>query len=278
MTPKTVLITGASSGIGRASARYFAAHGWNVVATMRSPANERELTELPNILVTRLDVQDRDSISRALAVATERFGKIDVLVNNAGYGQYGVFESIPREKVQAQFDVNLFGTMDVTRGLLPHFRGNKGGIIINVGSGAGIFTLPMLSLYCASKFALEGFSEALSYELASQNIVVKLIQPYGGVAETHFSETAAAKTGGEGGVTDYDDFVRQTNDALARMAAARTISSSDVAVLIFQAATDGSDRLRYLIGDDSRGFLKARKELPEQEYIDFMRSKFLPPR
>ena len=88
-----------------------------------------------------------------------RFGKIDALVNNAGFGLFGVFETLPIEKVKEQFDVNVFGVMDVTRAILPHFRRNKAGLILNISSGAGVFTLPALSLYCASKFALEGFSE-----------------------------------------------------------------------------------------------------------------------
>lgn len=182
---KTILITGTSSGLGKATARLFAHEGWNVVATMRRPEEERELVQLPNVLVTRLDVQDRVSITTAIEAAIARFGQIDALLNNAGFGLFGLFEATPPEKVAEQFNVNVFGVMDVTRALLPHFRQNKGGLILNISSGAGVFTLPMLSLYCASKFALEGFSEALSYELASQNIVVKIIEP-GGIANTKF--------------------------------------------------------------------------------------------
>ena len=110
--------------------------------------------------------------SVGMMVTIARFGRIDALINNAGFGRYGLFEAIPREKIQEQFDVNVFGVMDVTRAILPHFRKNKGGMIVNVSSGAGIFTLPMISLYCATKYALEGFSESLAYELASQNIGV----------------------------------------------------------------------------------------------------------
>src|ERR1700680_1808212 len=116
-----------------------------------------------------------------VAAGVARFGRIDALVNNAGYGQYGIFEAIPREKILQQFDVNVFGVMDVIRAILPHFRANQAGSIVNVSSGAGLFTLPMISLYSASKFALEGFSEALAYELASQHIAVKIVEPHGGV-------------------------------------------------------------------------------------------------
>jgi NAD(P)-dependent dehydrogenase (short-subunit alcohol dehydrogenase family) len=157
---KTILITGTSSGLGKATAYLFAHAGWNVVATMRQPEKEQELVQLPNVLVTRLDVQERVSITKAIETALDRFGQIDALVNNAGFGLFGLFEATPPEKVVEQFNINVFGVMDTTRAILPHFRQNKGGLILNISSGAGVFTLPMLSLYCASKFTLEGFTEA----------------------------------------------------------------------------------------------------------------------
>jgi NAD(P)-dependent dehydrogenase (short-subunit alcohol dehydrogenase family) len=273
---KTVLITGASSGIGQAAARLFHAQGWNVVATMRDPAGDTMLSALPGVLVARLDVSDPASIDAAIAAGIARFGRIDTLLNNAGFGQYGLFEAISREQVQRQFDVNVFGVMDVTRAILPHFRGNKAGAVINVSSGAGLFTLPMISLYCASKFALEGFSEALSYELASQGIVVKLVIPHGGVSATRFSQRQAEGVALDPALTDYDAFVARTNRAFANMTAARSMTSDDVAEVIWAAATDGSDQLRYLVGDDSRGFVKARRELPDQDYVNFMRAAFAP--
>jgi NAD(P)-dependent dehydrogenase (short-subunit alcohol dehydrogenase family) len=163
---KTVLITGTSSGFGKVTAKLFARNGWHVVATMRNPGEQTDLVDTNDVMVTRLDLRDRESIGQAIEAGITRFGTIDVLINNAGFGLFGVFEATSREKIQEQFDVNVFGVMDVTRAILPHFRKNKGGLIINVSSGAGIFALPMISLYCASKFALEGFSESLSYELA----------------------------------------------------------------------------------------------------------------
>jgi NAD(P)-dependent dehydrogenase (short-subunit alcohol dehydrogenase family) len=273
---KTVLITGCSSGIGKASAKLFAGQGWNVVATMRDPQQGKELAEIDGILVTRLDVQDPASIDAAIDAGIERFGKIDLLINNAGYGQFGLFEAISREKIQAQFDVNVFGVMDVTRAILPHFRQNRSGLIINVSSGAGIFTLPMISLYSASKFALEGFSEALAYELSSQNIGVKLVLPHGGVTETKFSERQAGDIASDPALADYDDFVGKTMDLFAGMMAARPMSSSDVAETIFNAAADDTDTLRYYVGDPENPILKARYDLSEQDYVRFMRARFMP--
>jgi len=273
-TKHTILITGASSGIGNATARLFAAQGWNVVATMRDPGAEHGLDGIANVLVTRLDVQQPDSIAAAIAAGIARYGRIDALVNNAGYGQYGIFEAIPAETVQHQFDVNVFGVMNTIRAILPHFRANGGGAILNVSSGAGMFTLPMISLYCASKFALEGFTEALSYELASQRIAVKLVIPHGGVTSTAFNARSAASTSTDPALADYDAFIERTQAAFGRMKAASTIAAGDVAAQILAALTDGTDQLRYLVGDDARGFVKARRELDEQGYMAYMREQF----
>jgi NAD(P)-dependent dehydrogenase (short-subunit alcohol dehydrogenase family) len=273
---RTILITGASSGIGRATTRLFAEKGWNVIATMRDPAAGQDLSTLENVKVARLDVQDQGSIAGAISAGIGWFERIDVLLNNAGYGQYGIFEAIPREKVIEQFEVNVFGIMDVTRAILPHFRRNRAGMVIQVSSGAGLFTLPMISLYCASKFALEGFSEALAYELSSQNITVKLVEPHGGVTDTAFNARSARDNAAVGELVVYEEFARRTGESFARMSAARTTSSEDVARVIHGAATDGSDRLRYLVGDDARGFIRAWDQLPNQDYVAFMRSLFLP--
>lgn len=270
---KTILITGTSSGLGKATARLFAHEGWNVVATMRRPEEERDLVQLPNVLVTRLDVQDRVSIVSAIEAAIARFERIDALLNNAGFGLFGLFETTPPEKVAEQFNVNVFGIMDVTRAILPHFRQNKGGLILNISSGAGVFTLPMLSLYCASKFALEGFSEALSYELASQNIVVKIIEP-GGIANTKFEQRSGSEVVENGAIPDYDRFVTHTNTVFAGLRSVRLATEENVAKVIYQAATDGTNRLRYVATDDIKPMVKARRETCEDEYIAFMRDRF----
>jgi NAD(P)-dependent dehydrogenase (short-subunit alcohol dehydrogenase family) len=272
---KTILITGTSSGLGKTAAKYFSARGWNVVATMRTPEQEKDLTGLEDVLVTRLDVQDRESIQRGIEAGIARFGKIDALINNAGFGLFGVFESISREKIQEQFDINVFGVMDVTRAILPHFRKNKGGLIINVSSGAGVFTLPMLSLYCASKFALEGFSESLSYELASQKIVVKIVEP-GGVVSTNFGKRSGAEAAQNASLADYDTFVAGANAIFAGLRASRLATEEDVAKVIYTAATDGTDQLRYIATEDIQPLVKARRETSEHQYIELMRSRYSP--
>ena len=273
---KTVLITGCSSGFGKATAKLFAHRNWNVVATMRRPDVDPQFAALDNVLVTQLDVQDRKSIERAVNEGIARFERIDVLINNAGFGLSGIFETTPREKIAEQFDVNVFGVMDVTRAVLPHFRANGSGVVVNVSSGAGVFTLPMLSLYCASKFALEGFSEAVSYELSSQNIVVKLVEP-GGVLSTNFFKRNGIEADHVEVPPSYAAFVGSTNTTLANLKTQWLAGDGDVAKIIYNAATDGTDRLRYVATDEIKPLIKARRETSEESYIETMRSRFFQP-
>jgi len=269
----TVLITGASTGFGLSTARLFAQRGWNVIASMRSPSVGAALAALPNVLVVRLDVQDPISIEEAIAAGIARFGDIDALVNNAGFGLFGVFEGFSREKVQQQFDVNVFGVMNVTRAVLPHMRARRAGTVINVSSGAGVFGLPMISLYTASKFALEGFSESLSYELRSQGIAVKIVEP-GGVVTTGFGDRSAVEASEAQAPSDYDGFVAGSMEVFAGLRSARLATSDDVAQVIFGAATDGTDRLRYLATEDIAPLVRARRETSEEAYMAMMRATF----
>lgn len=154
----TILVTGASSGIGKATAKLFNNNAWNIIATMRSPDNEEELTTLDKVLITRLDVTEQASIEAAVNVGIEHFGKIDVLLNNAGYGAYGPLEVFDMEKIKRQFDTNVIGLLATTKSLLPHFRDNKCGTIVNISSIGGQMTFPLGTLYHGTKFAVEGLS------------------------------------------------------------------------------------------------------------------------
>jgi NAD(P)-dependent dehydrogenase (short-subunit alcohol dehydrogenase family) len=147
---QTILITGTSSGLGRATARLFQAKGWNVVATLRAPDRETELSQLERTLVTRLDVQDAKSIQSAVEAGLAKFGRIDALVNNAGYGAFGPLEATPFEKIQRQFDVNVLGLLATTQALLPHFRTNRSGTIVNVASVGGRVAFPLGTLCWAA--------------------------------------------------------------------------------------------------------------------------------
>lgn len=266
---KTVLITGCSSGFGEASARRFAAAGWNVVATLRDPAAAPAFP--PGVMTARLDVQDLASIDAAIAATTDRFGGIDVLVNNAGFGLYGFFETVPRAKMQEQFDVNVFGLMDVTRAVLPQMRRRRSGVIVNVTSGAGVFGLPLISLYAASKFAVEGFSESLMHELAPLGIAVKLVEP-GGVTSTRFVARSGIEAAGVDSIPDYAPLAEAAQRVYARIAAARAGGTSEeVAEVILSAATDGTDRLRYVATEGIRPLVAARRETSEEAYMALMR-------
>lgn len=265
---KTILITGASKGIGKMAAQKFAAEGWNVVATMRSPEKETELNQLDNVLVTKLDVQDFNSIHQAINAGIERFGKIDTLVNNAGLGMYGIFELATREQIREQFDVNVFGVMDTMQAILPHFRENKGGTIINISSQGGRITFPTISLYHASKFAIEGFSESVSFELAPLNIIVKLIEP--GNVDTGFS--GSAPTTANPAITVYDDFLAAFRKNVADLAP--PVKTEVTVEAIYAAATDGTNQLRYIAGEDAKQVIGVKQSRSDQEYMDYMTSRY----
>ncbi|WPV64755.1 SDR family oxidoreductase [Chitinophaga sp. LS1] len=267
---KTILITGASAGIGKAAAQYFAAKSWNVIATMRSPEKETELTTLNNVFVTRLDVQEKESMQPVIAEGIKRFGKIDVLLNNAGYGLFGPFELATDAQIKQQFDVNVFGVMNLTKAILPHFRANKAGTVINVSSIGGRITYPIVSMYHATKFAVEGFSESLAYELAALNIKVKLVEP--GAIATGF-DTAANFTGNPE-ITDYDAFVQGFLNLWGSKTMERT-TATQVAEVIYEAATDGTSRLRYLAGEDAKAFMQVRMS-GEEGYHDYMQEHWVP--
>ena len=271
--PQTVLITGCSSGLGRATALDFARKGWNVVATMRQPDSNSDFAGLDNVLVTGLDVEDEGSIQGAIDAGIGCFGAIDALINNAGFGLFGLFESTPAEKIQQQFEVNVFGAMATIRAILPHFRFAKAGIIVNITSGAGVFGLPALSLYCASKFALEGFSEALSYELASQGIKVKIVEP-GGVLSTSFGKRSGEEAAGNNPLPDYAAFMGHTAALFENMRSGPMGTEEQVTECIHIAVTDGTDQLRYVATDDIKPLIHARRETSEAEYMTLMRSFF----
>lgn len=271
---KVILITGASSGLGKAASLFFAQQGWNVIATMRNPEEEKELINHPDILVTRLDVTDNDSIKKAITQGIAKFGQIDALVNNAGYGQQGLFEAVSPEKIGLQFEINVFGLMNVTREILPHFRSRQEGTIVNVTSGAGRITVPLISIYAASKFAVEGFSESLSYELESQNIKVKIIEP--GYVATPFYQRAATEFAADPSLTDYSDFQAEMNTLFASFASAENATADDVAKTIFTAVTDESHTLRYIAGPDIVPLIALRTSKSDQEYISVMRNQFMP--
>lgn len=259
---QTVLITGASTGIGKATALRFQKDGFNVVATMRSPEKETELTAFDNVLVTRLDVTEPASIAAAVDEAVTRFGGIDILVNNAGYGAYGPLESFPMDRVRRQFDTNVLGLIEVTKHALPHMRKNKAGTVVNISSIGGKMTFPLGALYHGTKFAVEGISEALHFELEPLGIRVKIVEP--GAIATDFGGRSFDFEAGD--IPDYAPIVQHVMAAFPQMMATASPASL-VADVIMTAVTDGSDTLRYTAGEDAVQFMANRKALDDKTFI-----------
>lgn len=272
---KTILITGTSSGFGAAAANYFAKKGWNVIATMRDVTKTENLNKTENIFVTELDVQNYNSIENAINLSIEKFGNIDVVVNNAGYGLFGIFESASREAIQNQFNVNVFGAMDVTRAILPHFRSKQSGTIINVSSGAGAIGFPMASIYSSSKFALEGWSEGMKYELASLGIKVKIIEP-GGAMQTGFMNRVGGESERLQIIPDYMPFLEKIGKIYGGMANSSDADAVEKVIdAIYQAATDETENFRYAPTSDIQMLLQSRRSSSEKEYNTFTNSIFI---
>lgn len=262
---KTILVTGASSGIGRATAKLFQEKGWNVIATMRSPEKETELSRLANVLVSKLDVLALDTIDSALAQGIDKFGKIDVVLNNAGYGLMGTFESAKRESIIRQFGVNVQGLFDVTQKTLPHFRKNKDGMFINISSIGGRMTFPLMPLYHSTKWAVEGFSESLRWEMAEIGVKVKLVEP-GGVATDFGGRSMDMQHNPE--LAEYNEFVGKLMEAMqASMDPAHMSKPEQIAEVIYSAATYGSDTLRYRAGADALQLLDARSKMSDNDFF-----------
>ena len=269
---KTILITGASSGIGRATAKLFQEKGWNVIATMRSPEKETELSALENTLVTKLDVLDLGTIGSALTEGIQKFGKIDVVLNNAGYGLMGTFESAKRESIIRQFGVNVQGLFDVTQQVLPHFRSNKDGMFINISSVGGRMTFPLMPLYHSTKWAVEGFTESLRWEMAQIGVKVKLVEP-GGVATDFGGRSMDMQHNPE--LTEYNEFVGVFMEAMqAAMDPANMSKPEQIAEVIYTAATDGTDTLRYRAGADALQLLDARSNMTDEEFFAMQQQQF----
>lgn len=267
---KTILITGTSSGLGRATAKHFHEKGWNVVATMRTPEQETELTRLERMLVTRLDVQDSLSIRSAVDAGLARFGRIDALVNNAGYGAYGPLEATPLEKIRRQFDVNVLGLLATTQALLPHFRENRGGLIVNVSSIGGRVTFPLGTLYHGTKFAVEGISESLHYELGPLGIRVKVVEP-GGI-KTDFGGRSL-DFNNDPTLTEYQPLVQGVLGVLGPLVANGSPPEL-IAEIIYAATTDGTDRLRYEAGADAVQFMAGRRAADDATFFASMKTQF----
>ena len=267
--PQTLLLTGASSGIGKATALLFAERGWTVVATMRTPSQAGDWAARPNLHVLPLDVTDAESIRAAVAGTVRRFGAIDALVNNAGYGMVGAFEASTPEQVLRQFATNVFGLMDLTREVLPHLRERRKGVVVNVASVGGRITFPLYSVYHATKWAVEGFSEALNYELEPFGVSVKIVEP--GPIRTDFYDRSMDLVT-KAGLTAYDSFAAKAMPNMQK-AGATAPGPEVVAKVIWSAVSDGSRRIRYQA--NSAPILALRRLLPDRLFMAIVKAAVL---
>jgi len=266
----TILITGASSGIGKATAKLFQKKGWNVIATMRKPEGETELKDLPSVMLTKLDVLEPDSIQRAIKEGMQKFGKIDVIVNNAGYGAFGPIEAFSRENIIRQFNTNVIGLLDVTRAILPHFRNNKSGVIVNISSIGGKMAFPLGTLYHGTKFAVEGISEAMSYEVEQFGAKIKIVEP--GAIATDFAGRSLDFSNDES-MTEYQGIVGKVNEGMPAFFE-NASPASVVAEVIYEAATDGTNKLRYTAGEDAKDIVAQRKEADDESFFTGIKALF----
>jgi NADP-dependent 3-hydroxy acid dehydrogenase YdfG len=265
---KTVLITGSSTGIGAVTAKYFQKKGWNVAATMRTPEKAGAWAKGETLICPRLDVTDTPSIQLAIGETLKRFGSIDVLINNAGYAISGPFEAASPEQIERQFNTNVLGLMNVVREILPHFRERNDGVLINIASVGGRATFPLYSLYHGTKWAVEGFSESLQYELQPFNIKVKIIEP--GIIKTDFYDRSMDVVS-KPGLTAYDAFLAKAN--ALKTIGDTGVAPEKVAEVIYKAATDGTWKMRYQI--NSALLLWARKLLPDAAFFGIVRKATL---
>jgi len=262
---KTIFITGASTGLGKATAKLFASKGWRVIATMRKPENETELNTIANVTLLPLDVtnvaQIKETVSKAIAI-----GSVDVVFNNAGYGLVGPLEGATDEQLVRQLDTNLLGVIRITQAFIPHFREKHSGLFINTTSMGGLLTFPFSSVYHATKWALEGWSESMAFELKKIGVGIKTVSP-GGI-KTDFINRSLELTKHPA----YDQWVAKMFGALSE----DTFSTAEqIAEVVYEAATDGNEKLRYPAGEDAKAMYAQRLQVGDEAFRKHMASAFL---
>ena len=265
----TIFITGSSTGLGRAAAKLFAGHGWTVFATMRSPEKDTELRDATGITVLPLDVTDRTQIAAAASRAIE-LGGVDVLFNNAGYGLAGPLEGATDEQLTRQLDTNLLGVIRTTQAFIPHFREKRAGLVITTTSIGGLVAFPFKSVYHATKWALEGWSESLAFELAPFNIRVKTVSP-GGI-KTDFGGRSLDLASHPA----YGPYMQRVFDVFRDPKRALQQSSAEqIAEVVYEAATGDTDQLRHVAGDDAKALYTQRLEQGAESFRKWIGETFM---
>lgn len=264
---RTIFITGASSGLGRATAKLFHSKGWNVIATMRNTDAAGELKDLKGVTLLQLDVTDPEQIKAVVAKA-ESLHQVDVVLNNAGYGLSGALEVVSEEQISRQVSTNLLGVIYVTKAFVPYFRERKAGLFISITSIGGVIAFPLNSLYNATKFAVEGWSQSMSFELALHNIRIKTIAP--GAIKTDFggrSLDVAPSTNYEGLERKWFDLIDSMMDSGAE--------PEQMAEIVYRVTTDDTDQVHYIAGEDAEGLYKQFSEVGREAFGKGLKSQFL---
>ena len=257
---KTIFITGASSGLGKATAILFQSKGWNVIATMRNPAKETELTKLENVLVLPLDVTIPQQVDETVSKVIKEHS-VDVVLNNAGYGLIGALEAVSDAQMVRQINTNLLGVIRLTKAFVPYFREKKQGLFLTTTSIGGLLTFPMSSLYHATKWALEGWSESMSFELGLYNIGIKTIAP-GGI-KTEFAGPSLD-------VASHAAYEEGMQKLYALMNPDNFEPVEWIADTVYEAATDGKKQLRYVTGKFANQLYARRLEIGAEAAVKEM--------
>ena len=264
---KTIFITGTSTGLGKATVKLFQSKGWNVIATMRDPEKETELNQLENVTLLPLDITNLEQIKNTVSKAVS-LKPVDVVFNNAGYGLMGAMEAFSDEQILRQINTNLLGVLRVTQAFIPHFREKRSGLFISTTSIGGLSAFPLNSVYCATKFAIEGWSESMSFELGTHNIRIKTVAP--GVIATDFAGRSLDKST----QTEYHEIENKFFPAVdAMLQSASTVEL--IADIVYEAATDDKDQIRYVAGEDAKAIYKHRLEIGTEDFRKEIRKQIL---
>jgi NAD(P)-dependent dehydrogenase (short-subunit alcohol dehydrogenase family) len=274
---RVAVVTGSSSGIGLETAILLAKSGFHTYASMRNLEKSKNITEIASteknlpLTVVQLDVNDDRSVKDAVDKIVAEKGRIDILVNNAGYGLFSPIEDVTLDQVKEQFETNFFGVVRVTKEVLPIMRKQRKGTIVNVSSGAGRVGIPVLSAYVATKFALEGLSESISYELEPFGIRVVIIEP--GFIRTNIMNSRILAKKALDPKSPYFSLTQKIESHFKSMVENASSSSSppeEVAKVILQAITSEDPQLRYTVGDDATTLIQARMNMPDKEFENWM--------
>ena len=274
---KVAVVTGSSTGIGYETSLILARNGFLTYATMRNLNKSQNLKSIATkenlpIRIKHLDVTDDASVKDAIQAISSETGQVDVLVNNAGYGLNGAFEDLAMDEIKTQYETNVFGLIRTTQAVLPIMRRQKSGTIVNISSGAGRFGFPGGSAYVSTKFAVEGLSESMSYELEPFGIKVIIVEP--GVIRTNFGNGLVIAKKSQDPNSPYTQLMRKTATSFEEMM--KNASSPDlVAKVVLDAVRNESPNLRYLAGNDVEAWLGSKRNMSDEEFHKMMKQNLM---